>query len=472
MNRVWPRLTLAALLLIPAPVAAERPAMRAYTTTDGLAHDRISWILADSRGFVWFGTANGLSRFDGARFASYGTADGLSSASITAIVEAGDEYFIGTNGGGVGWYRPQSITVPSSRFQMFAVDGRLAAANRVNVLLRGRGGRVWVGTDGGLFELVLHGPGLAFRRVSMGTPSQDDARTQVWALVEDTAGRVWMGSSHGLAWRDADGTFTHLALHPAQGADHVYAIAIDPAAGGVWAAHDAGLFFVADRTTAPATPVHSAPADRRRYLTRDGLPADKIRTVFRSSDGTLWIGTDTGVATFRDHRFAIAVPSVAVSRLAEDRHGHIWLGVISGGAIRLALRGLTSFSSEDGLPSPYIVNLSESRDGRLGVVTRAFALSLFDGARFTSVRPNVPLHVDAIGRRPEHGLLRRQPWRLVGAVRRRRVSLHRHRAGGGSCTIGADRVLHDARRPRRRRHLAAVRRQSRGYLARGSRAGE
>ena len=384
----------AALLLIPATTGAERPAMRAFTSVDGLAHDRITSIMADAHGFVWFGTAGGLSRFDGSRFASYGAANGLATASITAMIEACDDYFIGTNGGGVGWYRPQAAAAAASRVRMFVVDATLAAANRVNVLWRDRGGRVWAGTDGGLFMLEATGTTLTFTREALGAPEIDEARVQVWSIADDANGRLWIGTSHGLSRRAADGTTVHTTVSPAQGADQVRALVFDPDSGGVWAGHDAGLYFV---ETDPGMP-SSRPRAVRRFTSDNGLPADRIRVLHRAADGTVWIGTDLGVATLQDGRIDIAVPSLAVAWIAEDSRAHLWLGVISGGAVRLSTRGLSTFSTDDGLPSPYVVRTFETRDGRLGVVTRAFALSLLEGDRFTSTRPNVPDRLDAIGR--------------------------------------------------------------------------
>jgi ligand-binding sensor domain-containing protein len=52
---------------------AERLPVKTYTTADGLAHNSVHRIVRDSRGFLWFTTAEGLSRFDGYSFNNYGT---------------------------------------------------------------------------------------------------------------------------------------------------------------------------------------------------------------------------------------------------------------------------------------------------------------------------------------------------------------------------------------------------------------
>src|ERR1019366_7823576 len=67
---------------------ATRLPIRTYTTADGLARDHILCIAQDSHGFLWFCTAEGLSRFDGYRFTNYTTAQGLPDNEIEDFLEA------------------------------------------------------------------------------------------------------------------------------------------------------------------------------------------------------------------------------------------------------------------------------------------------------------------------------------------------------------------------------------------------
>ena len=73
------------ILLLIAPIAlpAKRLPIRAYTTADGLARDSILCIVQDSHGFLWFCTAEGLSRFGGYQFTNYHTEQGLPSNGVT-----------------------------------------------------------------------------------------------------------------------------------------------------------------------------------------------------------------------------------------------------------------------------------------------------------------------------------------------------------------------------------------------------
>ena len=71
------------LLLIPCIAHAEKLPLRSYTVADGLANNQINKIVRDSRGFLWFCTAEGLSRFDGYQFTNYGTKEGLPHTVVT-----------------------------------------------------------------------------------------------------------------------------------------------------------------------------------------------------------------------------------------------------------------------------------------------------------------------------------------------------------------------------------------------------
>jgi ligand-binding sensor domain-containing protein len=66
-------------LLAPALLHARRLPIKTYTTADGLARDAVYCIVEDSHGFMWFCTAEGLSRFDGYQFTNYRTEQCLPS---------------------------------------------------------------------------------------------------------------------------------------------------------------------------------------------------------------------------------------------------------------------------------------------------------------------------------------------------------------------------------------------------------
>lgn len=72
-------------------IHSQTPPYYNYTSSDGLASSTVFNMIQDKEGYIWFGTINGLSKFDGTRFINYKKEDGLNSNSITSIVEGTDK---------------------------------------------------------------------------------------------------------------------------------------------------------------------------------------------------------------------------------------------------------------------------------------------------------------------------------------------------------------------------------------------
>ena len=94
------QIRLLALLFLPGFAAAQRFPLKTFTVADGLAHDEVNKIYRDSRGLLWFCTAEGLSRFNGYSFVTFGVEQGLPHPSVNDILETSDgDYWVATDGG-------------------------------------------------------------------------------------------------------------------------------------------------------------------------------------------------------------------------------------------------------------------------------------------------------------------------------------------------------------------------------------
>src|SRR5215207_6539527 len=85
-----------ALLIFMALMSkAEHLPIKTYTVADGLLRDSVKKIKQDSRGFLWFCTVDGISRFDGYEFTSYTVSDGLPERHVNDFLETrGGEIWI------------------------------------------------------------------------------------------------------------------------------------------------------------------------------------------------------------------------------------------------------------------------------------------------------------------------------------------------------------------------------------------
>ena len=78
------------MLAFAGAVHSEKLPVRVYTTADGLANNSVQHIFRDLRGFLWFSTSDGVSRFDGNSFRSWTTDNGLPNRRVNSLMETKD----------------------------------------------------------------------------------------------------------------------------------------------------------------------------------------------------------------------------------------------------------------------------------------------------------------------------------------------------------------------------------------------
>ena len=276
-----------------------------WRVSDGLPEDTVQALTESKEGLLWIGTTGGLARFDGTRIEVYGQgmAQPLSVNSIFCVALGKDgSLWAGTEGGGLLHLRDDGLRVYS------ASDGLTEAF--VRSVYEDDRGRIWVGTDDGLF--VLEGERL--RRVDQGTGF---APIAVHSITEDREHRIWAGGSRLIAI-DPEGHARDFSLPGAYSENTVKKI-LETSDGTVWVGTIGGL----DRL------------EQGRFRAVPGIHAT-IRSLLETSDGTLWIGTiGHGLWTFRDDGLTWVsspgfLPSDTVLSIFEDDQRQIWIGTQAG----------------------------------------------------------------------------------------------------------------------------------------------
>ncbi len=146
-------LTVISLLFFAFNTDAEQLPVKTYTIAEGLARDYVHRIEQDSHGFIWFCTAENISRFDGYNFTNYGIAEGLPHRFVTDFLETRDgNYLFGTQGGMVE-FNPNGTNPNGSYFTTIPL-GTDAEANSVRELIEDPEGVIWFGTIKGLYRLT------------------------------------------------------------------------------------------------------------------------------------------------------------------------------------------------------------------------------------------------------------------------------------------------------------------------------
>src|SRR5438477_1776633 len=403
------------LLLVLAPVAhGERLPIKIYATADGLPNNQVNKIVRDSHGFLWFCTADGISRFDGYGFTNYGTSEGLPHPYVNGLLETrAGEYWLATNGGLVRFI-PKGIPRPDIAYDSkAAVDGqpmfslvspddsdRLARA--VTVLFQDHEGTIWCGTTKGLQRLERPTNGLALRSIDLGMPKEFPEQSYISDVLEDQQGSLWIAAPTGLYRRWPDGSVARYTSRNGLPADYLHDLLIDHE-GRLWAAtRSSGFFsFTADGT-------HNPPVVTGAFSVKDGLPVNWVFQLFESSDRKFWIATAAGLAEFLpdgdgngrhfhswNERNGLSYHDITT--LNEDIGGNLWLGSYAG-AMKLAHNGFTTYDQEDGLDQVFSI----FGDHRGGVCFRGQLLgdgtrSVFEGAKLDLLHPYAGKHVPRYG---------------------------------------------------------------------------
>ena len=411
---------LGVIFFMPGSISGEQLPIKIYTTADGLASNQINRIIRDSRGYLWFCTEDGLSRFDGYTFTNYTTADGLSHPTVRSFVETrSGVYWVGTyygvcrfnpkgrpSSGADPYNQPTTVdggrTTDDPMFVLYRPNDH-SRIGAVNVFLEGSAGAVWCGTGHGLYRLEPNDGEWTLHVVEIRLPREVENDMIVHALAEDRQGALWIGTGSGLYRRWPDGRTERYTTEHGLPANDVLALLIDTD-GQLWVGTRGGLSQIAlDAGT-------HQPRIIRVYTEKEGLPNQNTRSIFQSSTGQLWVGSITALiefvpqanadgSGFRDYMSALVLSKLFVQTLAEDRDGNLWIGT-DNSALKLARNGFTTYTQADGLGESRVSSIFESRAGDLGVMTifsSAKRLSWFDGKRFSAIRPRLPRRLTYFG---------------------------------------------------------------------------
>ena len=191
----------ASLLLLAVRLSAEQLPIKTYTTADGLVSNRISRIVRDARGYLWFCTEDGLSRFDGYSFTNYTMQQGLPSNWVDDFLEtSGGVFLVGTSEG-LCVFDPEGEPLAQDRLAeqanarpMFTAwrpgDARSVAG--VKVLYEDSLARIWCGTVDGLYRVEVADRHITVHEIDLGIPRNGLGLRRVRSLAEDGNGALWV----------------------------------------------------------------------------------------------------------------------------------------------------------------------------------------------------------------------------------------------------------------------------------------
>jgi signal transduction histidine kinase/ligand-binding sensor domain-containing protein len=328
---------------------AQQVVFRRFDVRAGLAHGRVEDIHEDRRGFIWFATWQGVSRFDGERFVTLSHAEGLEKPLVRALTEdrSGRIWMANWQAGVVTTMDPQAGGTPARRLQQVArIDDPTydLAIDSTGVL--------WVVTEKGLIRCRSTGGD------SLRAESIDGTRGATSACT-DHAGRAWITAGERILRLDGEQIFESRPQE-ALGAPLVV---VEPGTSRTLLAATEHAVFEIDLTVAP-------PVWRR--LAVDLPAAARIRDLARSSQGALWIATVAGLARFehgitRIYTTREGLPGDIVRTVHVDRDDNVWIGTHGDGACVWSGERLVRFGNERDPVHAFMI--MEARDGRIYATT-------------------------------------------------------------------------------------------------------
>ncbi|MBT1702316.1 hybrid sensor histidine kinase/response regulator transcription factor [Chryseosolibacter indicus] len=298
------------------------PKLKHLTVEDGLSHNWVRSIIKDSRGFMWFGTFNGLNRFDGQSFKVYKVNSGnnLSDNFIESLAEDQlGNIWVGTFSGGLNLFNRE--TEQFTNFIHNSSDPNSISGNKIYSIYPDRDKNLWIGTDGGLDRFDYKTKTFKHYKNKPGNP-HSIAEGAITALYKDHEGNLWIGTDKGLNILDnKENRFRH---------------------------------FV------------------KRERNNNGLTHNYVKSIFEDKYGNIWIGTwggglnrfDKDTETFEHFTTQNSeLNNDGILWLTGDNEGHVYIGTEGGGLniFNIETKTLTALNSdiehEEGLKSNSIHTL-------------------------------------------------------------------------------------------------------------------
>jgi signal transduction histidine kinase/ligand-binding sensor domain-containing protein/DNA-binding response OmpR family regulator len=334
----------------------EKYIYKSWTAADGLPENVVHAIVQTHDGYLWFGTAEGVARFNGRQFTLFDRSNTpeIKNNEVGVLLTDGtdDGMWIGTSYGGLTHYS-------RGQFRTYTRNDGLPD-NRVTALASDNRGTLWIGTSKGLAVLrsgaIEHSP--AIPELSHGAITALAAAPDgLWVIAEgrvlklsedrktkqidlelpsslflDSRGVLWIGTYGRGLYRFADGKLSR--RYAPQLSNHRISTIQSDASGNLWV----GLW---------GNGLCRVGANVECYTEKDGLVGNIVLAISEDREGSLWVGTIAGVNRLTHPKFTSYNRSQTpgneiVLTLYQQKSGPIWAGTVDG-LVKLEGEQITSY---------------------------------------------------------------------------------------------------------------------------------
>ncbi|WEK19541.1 MAG: two-component regulator propeller domain-containing protein [Candidatus Pedobacter colombiensis] len=357
-----------------------------YTIENGLSQNSVISITQDKSDFMWFGTRQGLNRYDGYQFKSYinhpadrnslsnnevqamltdsegtlwvGTANGLNryDSKTDTFIQIHTRSKKGVNSGGieclyedpdknlwVGTLRGLNLLTDKSKntFKAFQFKGiKDDGIYTVYAIFKDSRGNLWIGTDSGLLCMSLKNGRYQYERFKYGAENKSGISSNyITCINADAQQNLWIGTSNGVClFNYATKSFTvygHDNKNPNSIVHNDIRTITRDQQGMLWIGTQEGLSIL-DPVSKKFTNYQHDPE------LKNSISHNSVHSIYQDVNKTMWVGTyfggvnyshliSTRFKTYQNSKLKSSISSNIVSSIVEDEHNNLWIGTEGGG---------------------------------------------------------------------------------------------------------------------------------------------
>lgn len=320
-------LTLTIIILFINNIQAQRRYFTRLTAKDGLSHSICKSVVQDRQGIIWISTDNGLNRFDGKSIAVY---YGPGNRSVNKMLPEHDTLWV-SNESGLNKFNIAKETWESLKLK--DDNGNLMGVATFGNTVRDRQGRLWVASTHGL--AFVDRLKKEMRLIPQSVKGLSEVKVNSVALAGDHL--LLLASQREISLFDTEKMKNIVLTHGTQNT---------PIEGGSALLLDDQIIWICSGDKFRAYDLHTHTDREIPFYLPDGTKIHTFNVVRKTPQGTLLIGADNGLVEYNpkngsyqifihDPADISSISSSAVRDVFIDNSGLIWFATLKGGVSRL-----------------------------------------------------------------------------------------------------------------------------------------